>query len=58
MGLLVFLGYENGGFEPEMVFNPAVKSLSALYELTDVVIAPGRVAEIGGFGPAVFEIGV
>jgi len=38
-----------------MVFDPGVKSLSALYELTDVEIALGRVAEIGGFGPAVFE---
>jgi hypothetical protein len=58
MGLLVIFGCEQGGFEPEMIFHPGVESLSALDKLTDVVIAFGRIAEIDGFGPAVFEIEV
>ena len=52
---LLVLVMEQGGFEPEMVFNSGVKAISALNELTEVIIAPGRVAEIGGFGLAVFE---
>jgi hypothetical protein len=38
-----------------MVFNPREKTISALNELADVEIGPGRVAKIGGFGLTVFE---
>ena len=38
-----------------MVFHPGVETFSALNELPDIVIALERIAEIGGFGLAVFE---
>jgi len=54
MGLLVFARCEQVGFKAEILFHPGVKIVSSLYELADVIIVLGRVAEIAGLGPTAF----